>query len=207
MKKVIIIIGVVIILIGGWFIIRFGIGDNQDDWRCVDGQWVKHGVPSAPIPTSDCGDEKIINNFEECATAGFAVMESYPRRCRDSRGNTFTEDIGNELAKQDLIRIDNPRPNQKITNPLLISGQARGSWFFEGDFPVVLTDWDGRIVAQGIARAQGEWMTEDFVSYAAVLEFDQPNISVSNKGTLILKRDNPSGLPENNDALELPVKF
>ena len=35
-----------------------------------------------------------INSFEDCANAGFAVMESYPRQCRDGDGNTFVEDVG-----------------------------------------------------------------------------------------------------------------
>jgi len=37
--------------------------------------------------------DKKISNFEECAEAGYAVMESYPRQCRDSEGNLFVEDI------------------------------------------------------------------------------------------------------------------
>ncbi len=27
---------------------------NEDDWICAKGEWVKHGVPSAPMPTSIC---------------------------------------------------------------------------------------------------------------------------------------------------------
>ncbi|HEY9584069.1 MAG TPA: hypothetical protein VJI33_00605, partial [Candidatus Paceibacterota bacterium] len=42
-------------------------------------------------------------NFEECAAKGNAIMESYPRQCRDGE-ETFIEDIGNELEKADLIR-------------------------------------------------------------------------------------------------------
>jgi len=36
---------------------------------------------------------KKISNFEECAAAGFPVMESYPRQCRDSEGTLFVEII------------------------------------------------------------------------------------------------------------------
>lgn len=28
---------------------------GEDDWICADGQWVKHGNPSAPMPTELCG--------------------------------------------------------------------------------------------------------------------------------------------------------
>ena len=34
-----------------------------------------------------------ITNFEECAAAGNAVMESYPRQCRSADGRLFVEEI------------------------------------------------------------------------------------------------------------------
>lgn len=107
----------------------------------------------------------------------------------------------------DLIRLDSPRPNQSVISPLTILGEARGNWFFEASFPVFLTDWDGRIVAQGIATAKSEWMTTDFVPFEATLTFTVDENIYSNRGTLILKKDNPSGLPEHDDALEIPVVF
>lgn len=143
--------------------------------------------------------------FEECVAAGNPVTESYPRGCTSKEGLHFTENIGNELEKADLIRIDSPRPNQKVSSPLTITGEARGNWFFEASFPVVLTDWDGRIIAQGIATAKSEWMTTDFVPFEATLTFLVDTTAYSNRGTLILQKDNPSGLPANDDALEIPV--
>lgn len=131
-------------------------------------------------------------------------MESYPRQCRYNN-QTFVEDIGNELEKSDLIRIDFPRPNEIISSPLIIKGEARGAWFFEASFPIFLTDWDGKIIAQGIATTKSNWMTEDFVPFEATLDFSVDKNAYSNKGSLILKKDNPSGLPENDDALEIPV--
>lgn len=145
-------------------------------------------------------------NFEECVALGNPVMESYPRLCRDG-DKTFTEDIGNELLKMDLIRLDNPRPNQVIKSPLIITGEARGYWFFEASFPVYLTNWDGLIIAQGIATAKEEWMTEDFVPFEAKIEFEIDPNTWSNLGALILRKDNPSGLPEHDDALEIPIYF
>lgn len=109
----------------------------------------------------------------------------------------------------DLVVLDVPLPESVVTSPLKVSGMARGFWFFEADFPVYLTDWDGRIIAQGIATAQREWMTEDFVPFIAVLEFDVPPGpgEARNRGTLILQKDNPSGLPEHDDAREITVYF
>jgi hypothetical protein len=169
---------------------------ESSGYDCVKGRCV------SMIGGNNIGD--IINSFKECVQAGNPVMESYPRQCR-AGDRTFTENIGNEVEKRDLIIISYPRPNEEIESPLVIRGQARGYWFFEGDFPVVLTNWDGLIIGEGYATAKGEWMTDDFIDFEGVLKFKKPN--VYNTGTLILQRDNPSGMPENDDALEVPVIF
>jgi hypothetical protein len=113
--------------------------------------------------------------------------------------------IPNQPDKTDLILVDFPQPNQTIQSPLTITGKARGSWFFEASFPVVLVNWDGLIIAQGTAQAKSDWTTTDFVPFEAKLTFTIDKKAYSNKGTLILKKDNPSGLPKNDDALEIPV--
>lgn len=119
--------------------------------------------------------------------------------------STIAENIGSESSKTDLIRVDYPLPNQVITSPLIIKGQARGAWFFEASFPVVLVDWDGKIIAQGIAQAKSNWMTTEFVPFEATLSYVADQNVYSTKGALILRKDNPSGLPANDDALEIPV--
>ncbi|MDH5442070.1 MAG: Gmad2 immunoglobulin-like domain-containing protein [Candidatus Nomurabacteria bacterium] len=106
----------------------------------------------------------------------------------------------------DMIIVDNPNPYEIITSPLSISGRARGTWFFEGDSPVSLVDWDGVEIATGYITAQGDWMTSEFVDFSGTLTFTDPNVPYNN-GTLILMRDNPSDLPENDDAIEIPIRF
>ncbi len=119
-------------------------------------------------------------------------------------GKTYTEDIGNELEKQDLIKITNPRPNQLVQSPFLIRGEARGYWFFEASFPIKLFDANGKLLGVAIAQAKSDWMTEKFVPFEATLEFEMPT---TKKGTLILEKDNPSDLPENADELRIPIGF
>ncbi len=148
----------------------------------------------------------VVTNFEECIEAGNPVMESYPRQCRHAEV-TFTEFIGNELEKSDLIRLASPRPNETISSPLVVRGEARGSWFFEASFPVTLVNWDGLIIAQGYAMTSSEWMTTDFVPFEGTIEFEFDPNSYNNRGYLILNKDNPSGLPEHDDALEIPIYF
>ena len=114
--------------------------------------------PKAEICTLQCvsvckfnGKKTTITDFQSCVKAGNPIMESWPRQCR-YQGKTYIEDIGNENEKSDLIQLDTPRPNQIISSPLQITGQARGYWFFEASFPVRLEDINGEVIAQGIAK-------------------------------------------------------
>ena len=145
-----------------------------------------------------------IIDFDSCAAAGFPIAESYPPQCRTSDGRSFSQDIGNELDKIDLIRITSPRPNDTIASPLLITGEARGTWYFEASFPIQLFDANDNLVSTTVAQAQSDWMTENFVPFQAQLFFSQPDTA---QGYLLLKKDNPSGLPENDDQLRVPVIF
>ena len=121
----------------------------------------------------------------------------------------FTE----ESVHQNLIRVFSPLENSIISSPLSVNGEARGQWYFEATFPVTLVDWDGKIIAETHATALGDWMTEEFVPFEATVEFESPafpgtDVShFSRRGTLILHKDNPSGLPEYDDAIEIPIRF
>ena len=103
------------------------------------------------------------------------------------------------------IVITYPEVNGEIVSPLTVRGRARGSWFFEATFPLVLTDWDGKIIAQSYAKAEGEWMTTDYVPFSGTLTFQKPSYRA--RGFLIFKKDNPSGVSEHDDSREIPVVF
>lgn len=144
-----------------------------------------------------------IESFEECVAAGNPVAESYPRQCR-ANGELFVENIGNELEKIDLIRLDSPRPNASVSSPLTLQGEARGYWYFEASFPIEIRDANGLLLGQHYTEAQSEWMTEAFVPFKGTLNFQTPTTAT---GTLILRKDNASGLPEHDDELVVPIKF
>jgi len=38
-----------------------------------------------------------INSFEDCAVAGYPIMESYPERCATPDGKSFTRDISGNV--------------------------------------------------------------------------------------------------------------
>ncbi len=104
----------------------------------------------------------------------------------------------------DLIRVNEPVPGQTVKSPLVVTGEARGYWFFEASFPIKVYDADGKELGVAVAQAQGEWMTENFVPFQATLNFKKPATAT---GTLVLEKDNPSGLAENAAELRVPVSF
>lgn len=110
----------------------------------------------------------------------------------------------NEPKTSGLIQVNTPPSNAEVQSPLVVLGQARGSWYFEGSFPVKLVDGNGQELASSTAKAQGEWMTENFVPFRAELKFVPP---ATQNGSLILQKDNPSGLPENFLEYRIPVRF
>ncbi len=103
-----------------------------------------------------------------------------------------------------VIQVSAPKPNAVVASPLTITGKARGTWYFEASFPVKIYDGYGRLLGSVPAQALSDWMTEDFVPFEAKLSFAVPS---TDSGTLVLEKDNPSGLPENADELRIPVKF
>lgn len=104
----------------------------------------------------------------------------------------------------DLIVVDAPVTNAVVTSPLMITGKARGNWYFEASFPVRILDAHGNELAVAPATAQSDWMTTSFVPFSLTLPFAT---STTETGTLVLEKDNPSGLPEHDNALRIPIRF
>ncbi|EKE07305.1 MAG: hypothetical protein ACD_18C00124G0002 [uncultured bacterium] len=115
-----------------------------------------------------------------------------------------TQDNNTVAEEVKIISVFTPKNGDKISSPLAIRGEARGYWFFEGSFPIVLEDSNGNVVATGFATAGADWMTEQMVPFTSELTFVTP---ASNSGVLVLKKDNPSDLPENDDEVRIPVVF
>ncbi len=156
----------------------------------------------ATLPTSSA----TILSFADCAKAGYPVMESYPRQCRTPDGRLFAEELPEKItytnASADNIMVELPFPGAVVGKTFSVIGKARGPWFFEASFPVEVLDKNNQSLAKGIAHAQSDWMTSDFVSFKADLTIPESYIGPA---TLILKKDNPSGLPEHEASISFPL--
>lgn len=106
-------------------------------------------------------------------------------------------------ATAEGMELSAPLPDSIVTSPLEVTGKATGGWYFEGSFPILLTDDAGNVIRNEHVTAQGEWMTPELVEFAGEIAFQ----TIAEKGYLILRKDNPSGIPENDMELKVPVRF
>ena len=117
---------------------------------------------------------------------------------------TVTKPVTQNKVETTKIIVDYPKPNDIVTSPLIVKGRARGTWFFEGDFPVTFYYGVGEDFVETYATAKTEWMTEDYVEFEATINFPVPP---TNDGLLVLRKNNPSDLEENNESVLIKVRF
>lgn len=108
------------------------------------------------------------------------------------------------VVQHEMVRVHAPSPEETVESPVRVEGEARGGWFFEASFPITLLFEDGSVIAEHYVTTADEWMTEEFVSFSAEILFSHPG---AGSGWLILHRSNPSGLPEREEEMRIPVRF
>jgi hypothetical protein len=111
-----------------------------------------------------------------------------------------------DADKSDPIKVYFPKPNVIVESPMVVKGEAKGSWYFEASFPVRLYDANNKEIplTPGYIMTTEDWMTTAFVPFEATISFEKPETST---GTLVLHNDNPSGLLEYDASVSIPVKF
>lgn len=159
-----------------------------------------------PVEQAVVINDSEIRSFADCA-AVYPVMESYPRQCKTNDGRTYAEELPPPdptyvNASADLIRVTTPTPASVTGKPIIVKGEARGSWYFEASFPIEVRTTAGAVIATGIAQAEGEWMTENFVPFVATIEIPETYIG---EAVLVLMNDNPSGMVENARSVSFPI--
>ncbi len=119
----------------------------------------------------------------------------------------ITEEINSKItyvnASDDMIVPELPFPGAVVGKEFYAIGRARGNWFFEASFPITLLGKDGKVLAQTYATAQGEWMTTEFVPFKS--EPIKAPESYIGPATLVLHKDNASGLPEHDASISFPI--
>jgi Sporulation and spore germination/Immunoglobulin-like domain of bacterial spore germination len=164
--------------------IRF-VSKAEDGWVCDNGQWVKHGNPSTEVPKTPClPDTSAVSN--------------------PATSTTGTAETTTPIVHMNETRLVRPAGGEVLSSPYTINGTMPGSWFFEATARMELYDSSGYMLASGPVQAVSDWMVEGPVEFTGRLEFSKPSTAT---GTLVLRNDNPSGLPENEKKEVYPVIF
>lgn len=108
------------------------------------------------------------------------------------------------------IVVTSPLPESTVSaSPITIKGRAVGNWFFEASAPVSIVNWDGLIIGEGYVTVDEgyNWMTTEFVPFTGTVSYDASQLGPYKYGWIIMKKDNPSGEPQFDDALEFKILF
>ncbi len=219
MKKAYFLLGVIGLLLLCAIVLR--LTSPEDNWICKDGQWLKHGNPRASMPTTICAGGEANNNQGNLiggdrdehgclGPAGYSWCE-VKQKClrvweeKCEVGTSTTTPVVNEpqASFSDEALVLSPKQNELVVSPLKVEGQAKGNWFFEATLPVRLFDSENNIIASHFATALDDWMTEKPVRFSSTLVFSTNATS----GYLVIAKDNPSGLPQNDGSIRVPVRF
>ena len=117
------------------------------------------------------------------------------------------EEQGTEITSEKGIKIklNNIKEGDTVEVGFKVEGSVTGSWYKEGVFPVrVINNTTKEVVITNIARADGEWMTEDYVPFSFVIDAD-----ITEETPFILRFDkaNLSELSDNYDYASLSVNL
>ncbi len=215
MKKSYLLLGVVGVIIFSAIVLR--ATSQEDNWVCTDSQWAKHGNPKAARPTTLCpgsqGESLVGNDRDEhgcIASAGYSwcdlkekCLRVWEEKCEmDIVTSTQAGDEPQASFSNEVVVVS-PKQNELISSPLKIEGTATGNWFFEASLPIKLYDSNNNLIVAHFGTAQEDWMTEKPVRFTSELVYS----TMATSGYLVISKDNPSGLPENDASIKIPIQF
>ncbi len=100
------------------------------------------------------------------------------------------------------VRVESPKEGTTVGVTFKVLGEAPGNWYFEASFPIQVRDGEGNVIGRGIAQSKSDWMTTAQVPFAASITIKE---GYHGPATLILLKDNPSGLPEHDDSVSFDI--
>lgn len=116
------------------------------------------------------------------------------------------ERIGGEVLseKGQKIYLENIKSGDTVDIGYEVKGEAPGSWFFEGSFPVRVLNIQGEVVSTFVATTYDDWMNETTVPFSVIIDFP-----LEQEGAYVLQfeKSNPSGLDENSDIAKIAISI
>jgi hypothetical protein len=177
-----IIVSILIAVFAVVFCIR--ILSGEDDWICQNGQWVKHGNPNSPAPTSGCGE---------------AIKKEEVKDEKKQTDNQEPKVQALDNVDGTNIIVDAPKANESIGLPLFIKGKAR---VFENTVSYRIKDSEGTVLLENYTTANSPDMGQ-FGPFEASVNYLEPK---GDKGTVEVFEYSAKDGSEIN-KVEIPVVF
>ncbi len=103
--------------------------------------------------------------------------------------------------KDDLISFST-WPGSKVSGILSYRGVLQGGYFFEGNVVVKILDANKNVLKTSNAVAKSDWMSSGPVNFEGNIDFTG---LAKGLGFIEIHNDNPSGLPQNDKSILIPV--
>ncbi len=85
---------------------------------------------------------------------------------------------------------------------MAVSGIVKNAYFFEGNILLNVLDQNKNVLKTGHGSAITDWMTSGPVSFQGIID----TLGLPTGAAYIeIRNDNPSGMPENNKSILIPV--
>lgn len=141
-----------------------------------------------------------VTSFDECAAAGYPIMESFPAQCSDGT-QTFVQNIvETEISSESgNVRVTSPTRDGLISLPLTITGQGRA---FENTIDWRLLDEDGTVLVSGFATADAQEVG-GFGAFEVTSSYPEPK---GTRGTVEVFTTSARDGSE-QDVVSIPVTF
>jgi len=170
-------------------IVKFG---SEDTWLCQDGEWVKHGNPSEPMPSTPCS----LKYANENTNLNEPVINQNTNVPTNTNSPANTNTVPEE--KPNII-VTSPKSGETIGLPLKVIGTAR---VFESQFNYRLKDQNGNLLAEGNALANAPEMGQ-YGPFEIIINYSEPK---RDTGTLeVFDYSAKDGAMI--DLVTIPVKF
>lgn len=133
--------------------------------------------------------------------SGSSSSSSYSSTSNSSSSSTTSNVACAKLENSDLS-LDTPCMNATISgNTISVSGLISGSYTFEAQFTIKLLDKTGTVAVTQPVTVTGDWQSGGKVPFTTTLT----HTLTSQNATLVFQNDNPSGLPENQKQIFVPI--
>ncbi|MBT4385057.1 hypothetical protein HOD30_04910 [Candidatus Peregrinibacteria bacterium] len=125
-----------------------------------------------------------------------------PAKNRKKRVKPEPVEVVENIEVDNEVNVSVPASGAEVSSPFLVSGTAPGFWYIEAQIILELRDADGKMLDYKSVMTYDDWMIEEAVSFDGELSFE---VSETTNATIVVRRENVSGLPEHEMSFEMPV--